>query len=465
VKHGEYFGPVLRLDLKDTDRRLLRQVLNKLKGTHVPELDAAEFQRLIDADELTDLKRMLVLDQMDVERVLKHLEGAATILDKLAAAENQRNNPKEKIVREVPLAECPKCGFRFNPDNHLAVEMLEEAPGSLCAAIKEGSDKGLGKPNNVVLDLAFQTRQANVTKRAVAVAESFGIGIDESRKFEVFRHLELSYGDKDIIYITGDSGSGKTTFLRLIKTHEQERGRVVLDIEEVNPDPGEVVIDSIGASTDEAMGILSSVGLSEAFLMLRRYGDLSDGQKYRYRLAKTRAVGSIHDSSLNRTGKLDASPINLISRKVERGEATQIRLKTAWITEISQITALFRGGSMQRSIDSRKVRGVSVKPTSTPVIPIFYAKRLQPLLEGGGGDTHTRQGRGSLHLGLRRKKVPGWERGPPLRQHRIRRKRGQHLDKAADGRRQLRLQRLLRSRRRKGAERETRGLLTRYVEA
>ena len=31
--------PVVRLDVEDVDRRLLRQVLNKLKGQHVPELD------------------------------------------------------------------------------------------------------------------------------------------------------------------------------------------------------------------------------------------------------------------------------------------------------------------------------------------------------------------------------------------------------------------------------------------
>ena len=34
------------------------------------------------------------------------------------------------------------------------------------------------------------------------------------------------------------------------------------------------------------MSLLSVVGLSEAFVMLRKYKELSEGQKYRYKLAK-----------------------------------------------------------------------------------------------------------------------------------------------------------------------------------
>jgi ParB-like chromosome segregation protein Spo0J len=41
--------PVVRLDVEDVDRHLLRQVLNKLKGQHVPELDQEEFIRIIEA--------------------------------------------------------------------------------------------------------------------------------------------------------------------------------------------------------------------------------------------------------------------------------------------------------------------------------------------------------------------------------------------------------------------------------
>ena len=40
---------VIRLPVEDVDRRLLRQVLNKLRGEHLKELDAEEFRIIVDA--------------------------------------------------------------------------------------------------------------------------------------------------------------------------------------------------------------------------------------------------------------------------------------------------------------------------------------------------------------------------------------------------------------------------------
>jgi hypothetical protein len=58
-EHGEFFAPVLRLTVSDVDRRMLRQILNKLKGTHNKELDAAEFKRIAELGQKEDLKLLL----------------------------------------------------------------------------------------------------------------------------------------------------------------------------------------------------------------------------------------------------------------------------------------------------------------------------------------------------------------------------------------------------------------------
>jgi hypothetical protein len=50
---------VIRLPVKDVDRRLLRQVLNKLRGKHNKELDSAEYLRIIEQDGKEDLKALL----------------------------------------------------------------------------------------------------------------------------------------------------------------------------------------------------------------------------------------------------------------------------------------------------------------------------------------------------------------------------------------------------------------------
>ena len=47
MQHGEFFAPVLRLPVSDVDRRMLRQILNKLKGKHNKELDNAEYLRIV----------------------------------------------------------------------------------------------------------------------------------------------------------------------------------------------------------------------------------------------------------------------------------------------------------------------------------------------------------------------------------------------------------------------------------
>ena len=50
---------VIRLPVKDVDRRLLRQVLNKLRGKHNKELGSAEYLRIIEQGEKEDLKALL----------------------------------------------------------------------------------------------------------------------------------------------------------------------------------------------------------------------------------------------------------------------------------------------------------------------------------------------------------------------------------------------------------------------
>jgi ParB-like chromosome segregation protein Spo0J len=52
---------VIRLPVEDVDRRLLRQVLNKLRGEHLKELDAEEFRIIVDEGAEEDLKYLLGL--------------------------------------------------------------------------------------------------------------------------------------------------------------------------------------------------------------------------------------------------------------------------------------------------------------------------------------------------------------------------------------------------------------------
>ena len=59
LKHNEFLAPVLRLPVSDVDRRMLRQILNKLKGKHNRELDVAEYMRIAEQGEKDCLNALL----------------------------------------------------------------------------------------------------------------------------------------------------------------------------------------------------------------------------------------------------------------------------------------------------------------------------------------------------------------------------------------------------------------------
>ncbi|MCS7142417.1 MAG: AAA family ATPase [Aigarchaeota archaeon] len=133
----------------------------------------------------------------------------------------------------------------------------------------------------------FSTR-VKFTKRVAAVADAFGLGLDEERRFIVYKDFELEVFPGDVIFVTGESGSGKSILLReLARALSEDRsfGRV-LEAGSIEIDPNEVLIHGVGRDVSDAIEKLSMAGLNEAALFIRRYKELSDGQRYRYRIAR-----------------------------------------------------------------------------------------------------------------------------------------------------------------------------------
>ena len=76
------------------------------------------------------------------------------------------------------------------------------------------------------INISYKCR-TEITERTLEVAEAFGIGVDE-REFVVYDDVELKIGPTDIVYITGDSGSGKSMLLRAMK---KDLGDEAIDID------------------------------------------------------------------------------------------------------------------------------------------------------------------------------------------------------------------------------------------
>lgn len=120
------------------------------------------------------------------------------------------------------------------------------------------------------------------SRRVLEVAEGFGLGL-EDKEFTVYKDFEIEVNQGDVVYITGQSGSGKSLLLKELAKQIRET-EMVVDIDEVKYDE-RPLIDQIGSSTDEAIQILSLAGLNDAYLLVRKPSELSDGQRYRFRIA------------------------------------------------------------------------------------------------------------------------------------------------------------------------------------
>ncbi|MBV6634381.1 MAG: ATP-binding cassette domain-containing protein [Mameliella sp.] len=118
----------------------------------------------------------------------------------------------------------------------------------------------------------------------IEVAESFGIGLSDS-EFVIFDHKEFEVGPGERIYITGQSGSGKSLLLRELAAQLGAEGKKVANLETIELDD-RPIIDQIGSSMSEATMLLAAAGISDAYLYVRKPSELSDGQRYRARLAK-----------------------------------------------------------------------------------------------------------------------------------------------------------------------------------
>jgi ABC-type ATPase with predicted acetyltransferase domain len=110
----------------------------------------------------------------------------------------------------------------------------------------------------------------NIPQDGVVVAEAFGV--DSSFEKVVFKDLRVPE-DYQILYITGESGSGKSTILNAL--HAQT--------ELIVPEGS---LCTWGFDQKETLRVLSMVGLGDASLFLNTYDELSDSQQARARMAK-----------------------------------------------------------------------------------------------------------------------------------------------------------------------------------
>jgi uncharacterized protein len=127
-----------------------------------------------------------------------------------------------------------------------------------------------------------------LTPKVRSVMAMFGLDL-ERLKEPACHAAELDLRPGEICYITGPSGAGKSLLLRRIFKLTRGRKAFVEDI----PLPADAtLIDCVPGNVIDSLRVLSKAGLSDAFCVLNQPARLSDGQKWRFRLAMAMAGGA-----------------------------------------------------------------------------------------------------------------------------------------------------------------------------
>jgi ABC-type ATPase with predicted acetyltransferase domain len=124
-------------------------------------------------------------------------------------------------------------------------------------------------------------------KRSLAtgqVADLFGLA-DEEPEHTVAAGVALDARPGDLVLFTGPSGSGKSSLLRAVAAQLGAVDAATLAL------PDAPLIDALPGPLEERLAALGGCGLSEARLLLRTPAELSEGQRYRFRLAYASQCG------------------------------------------------------------------------------------------------------------------------------------------------------------------------------
>lgn len=119
--------------------------------------------------------------------------------------------------------------------------------------------------------------------RAAQVMDHFGIAF-EQREHIIAENLEVPLRRGEVVLFQGESGSGKSSLLRSAARGLAAEGQIVLNLDDLRWDE-RMLIDLLPLEFSESMQLLAACGLGEAQLLLRTPAELSDGQRYRFRLA------------------------------------------------------------------------------------------------------------------------------------------------------------------------------------
>lgn len=131
--------------------------------------------------------------------------------------------------------------------------------------------------------------QGKISDKAAAVMRMFGLTADRLAERRLAHDCQLEINNGDIVYITGPSGAGKTILLKELEKSVPTSDKV--NLARIKLPSDRTLIDCFEGDLLTSLKTLSIAGLNDVFCVLNQPSNLSDGQKYRFRLAMALATG------------------------------------------------------------------------------------------------------------------------------------------------------------------------------
>ncbi len=142
-------------------------------------------------------------------------------------------------------------------------------------------------PVSLRISSVKSTSLPRVTSRVSDIAMHFGLPLQKHR-MTLIRDTSMTLKTAQVVVVLGASGSGKTTALGEI----ERRVGVGCVVDRARFPKHSAIVDAIApwGTLEEATSLLTICGLGEARLWLRPYAELSAGEQFRARLAKSLAM-------------------------------------------------------------------------------------------------------------------------------------------------------------------------------
>lgn len=172
--------------------------------------------------------------------------------------------------------------------------------------------------------------EGKITEKVTGVCRMFGLTVDRLAQRKVTHSCRLEINDGDIVYITGPSGAGKSVLLSELERAVPVSDRVSLEQFDLSTE--KTLIDCIDGDLLTSLRVLSIAGLNDVFCILNQPANLSEGQKYRYRLAMALATGKkfiFADEFCSELDRLTAAVISYNIHKFAKRTATTFILASS----------------------------------------------------------------------------------------------------------------------------------------